>query len=519
MKIYKGEKDLKDKIEANLVADLATEGLRVTDKYDADKLANSLDRLKKSYPKNSVIQSCTAEILADLNDGKHPDLLFGSAILVSTVMNRNDDVFLPEETWKARYTPINTPFNDNHEQTRIIGHIIGVGFKNKEGDYIKEDTKDAPNFFDIEASFVMYQALFPKIAAEIKEKGETGEVGVSMECLIRDFDYALLKEDEDQVKIVARNEDTCFLTKHLRCYGGTGKYKGHIIGRVLRDFHYRGMGHVEVPANLRSKYTSLEGHVFAKFNNLECINLTDTKTNGKRLVNETIGTFSSDKKIFYCSPVWANETKGITMKAFESVEDAVKVINELEAKIKTWEESETSKKIENLKADLDKANTEKAGLEKELEAAKGKLEVAEGAKSEGDKAMQKMKEEFEKAEKRLKASEEKLEEIESTKRGLVRVAELKVENDEEAQAKYAKMAEDTYAEIKSFAEGFKPPKTELTEAEKAAKAEADAKKALDNAEPKDEIDPESTNASETETEQEKTMEVVAKAISLSRSKK
>jgi hypothetical protein len=54
------------------------------------------------------------------------------------------------------------------------------------------------------------------------------------------------------MKVVARNETSAFLTKHLRVYGGKGEYEGHKIGRLLRNISFSGKGLVNKPANPRS---------------------------------------------------------------------------------------------------------------------------------------------------------------------------------------------------------------------------------------------------------------------------
>jgi septal ring factor EnvC (AmiA/AmiB activator) len=72
-----------------------------------------------------------------------------------------------------------------------------------------------------------------------------------MECLFAGFDYSV-KDTSGQTKVVARSEDSAFLTKHLRAYGGTGEYEGYQIGRLLRDISFSGKGLVSRPANPRS---------------------------------------------------------------------------------------------------------------------------------------------------------------------------------------------------------------------------------------------------------------------------
>jgi len=52
--------------------------------------------------------------------GPQPDLLFMRSLLVSTGSNKNDDVFLPDEMWKARSTPILKPVDWEHNTGREL---------------------------------------------------------------------------------------------------------------------------------------------------------------------------------------------------------------------------------------------------------------------------------------------------------------------------------------------------------------------------------------------------------------
>ena len=62
----------------------------------------------------------------------------------------------------------------------------------------------------------------------IIEEIEEGKWFVSMECMFPNFDYAL-RDSQGESKIVRREEASAFLTKHLRAYGGTGKYEGYTV--------------------------------------------------------------------------------------------------------------------------------------------------------------------------------------------------------------------------------------------------------------------------------------------------
>ncbi len=161
------------------------------------------------------------------------------------------------ETFKARATPINKPFNFMHNEADIIGHIIGSAILDETGKVIAntEDVEVIPDRYDVLSQAVLYkswanaelQERMNKLIAEI----DAGKWFVSMECLFSEFDYAVITPTGEH-KIVARNEASAFLTKHLRVYGGTGSYEENKVGRLLKNFAFSGKGLVDNPANKRS---------------------------------------------------------------------------------------------------------------------------------------------------------------------------------------------------------------------------------------------------------------------------
>ena len=185
------------------------------------------------------------------------DLYYMQSVLVTTGWNKNDDVFDPRETWEARSTAEDKPFNFMHDEKDIIGHITSNRVIDFEGNVIEGlevDKIAVPDRFEIVTSSVIYtewqdpeqRQRIQKILAGI----EKGDWFVSMECLFPDFDYALIKGDEQ--KIIKRSEASAFLTKHLRSYGGDGKYEDYRVGRLLRNLAFSGKGLVSKPANPRS---------------------------------------------------------------------------------------------------------------------------------------------------------------------------------------------------------------------------------------------------------------------------
>lgn len=180
------------------------------------------------------------------------DLFYLRSILVSTGWNLNDDVFLPDELYAARNTPEDKQFNFMHNEKDIIGHITANQLVNLDGTPIEDGVAILPEEFNILTDAVIYtgwsdpeqRARIEKIVAEILDNLWF----VSMETSFSNFDYAM-KDASGNVKIVAREEATAFLTKHLRAYGGTGVINGYTIGRALRDLVFSGKGLVDKPAN------------------------------------------------------------------------------------------------------------------------------------------------------------------------------------------------------------------------------------------------------------------------------
>ena len=216
--------------------------------------------LAAPYAPNDVEEE-KAKLLAFSSDaGANPDqfdLYYLNTVLVSTGWNKNDDVFDLQEVWGARKTPEDKQFNFMHDESDIIGHITGNKVVDENGIDIPDNVSfdNLPEKFDIVTSAVLYNSWAdPERSARMSgiiEEIESGEWFVSMECLFRGFDYAVV-DPSGSHKIIARDEDSAFLTKHLRVYGGDGEYEGHKLGRLLRNISFSGKGLVRNPANPRS---------------------------------------------------------------------------------------------------------------------------------------------------------------------------------------------------------------------------------------------------------------------------
>lgn len=181
------------------------------------------------------------------------DLYYLRSILVSAGWNKNDDVFDVADLFAAKDTPVDKPFNYMHNDTDIIGHMISSTAMSEDGTEVTEEP--LPEKMDLVTSAVIYKVWSDPDqkarVADLIEQIDSNQLAVSMECVFNNFDYALIGPDGEQ-KVISRNEDSAFLTKHLRAYGGAGEFQGYKIGRLLRNLYFTGKGLVDRPANPRS---------------------------------------------------------------------------------------------------------------------------------------------------------------------------------------------------------------------------------------------------------------------------
>jgi hypothetical protein len=205
-----------------------------------DNLSYDTEEIKKS-------------IAGHIESGRNYDLYHISSILASVGINKNDDVFLPEEIWAAKDTPIHKQVNFGHNEKDIVGAIIGSAVLDISGNKIT-DPIGIQNINDIVSHAVIWskwededlQERFNSIIEDI----ENNKLFVSMECLFKQFDYLLVKDETKSV--VKRTKETSFLSKYLRILGGEGEYNGYKIYRILRNFTFSGKALVANPANARS---------------------------------------------------------------------------------------------------------------------------------------------------------------------------------------------------------------------------------------------------------------------------
>ena len=394
--------------------------------------------------KEEAVESRLKAALAfdtDRSNDEQLDLYYLNSVLVSTGWNKNDDVFDVGETWIARNSPEDKQFNFMHDEKDIIGHITGNVVVGPDGQKLSDDTNtdNLPEAFDIITSAVLYNSWsdpklrerMDRIIAEIEED----KWFVSMEALFAGFDYAVITPDE-QHKTVARTQESAFLTKHLRAYGGSGEYEGHKIGRLLRSITFAGKGLVSNPANPKS------------------IILNDTN-------------------VFQSGETYSITKSNLNLKEITDMSDNL-----------------FEQQITDLKAELAQAKASREALEKEVSERKdsefqAKLEAFESTISEKDGAINELTESLQTSEAKVAELEatlaekeeviveanSKIEAFEASQKLMARktlLLEAGVEGDEAEAAieKFADADEDMFAEIVTlYAKNGFPPKKKKDEEE------------------------------------------------------
>lgn len=310
------------------------------------------DGLKEKISSSLSISSCVAIedcIPFEVSDYKaiaenkgQVDLHYLKSILVTTGWNKNDDVFDRAEVWVARTSPEDKPFNYEHDQSQIIGHITSCNAINVDGSKIPDGITidELPSKFHIATSAVLYkywedaekQQRMNEILSEISQ----GKWFVSMEALFTAFDYAIIEGANSRV--VARNEETAFLTKYLRSYGGNGVYKDMKIGRLLKNITFSGNGLVRKPANPESVI----------FQETEAFKSNSGYHLGETIVSKEIDQMKDNENQF---------------------EDMQKQLEDLNVSL-----AEANKKVEDFHAESGMLNKEKENMANQLAEAKKMLE-------------------------------------------------------------------------------------------------------------------------------------------------
>lgn len=245
---------------------------------------------------------------------RQPDLQYLTAVFVSSGMNKNGAVFMGSELVKARKTIPGKAVDIEHDEQTVIGHITNSVYLTRDGDTfdaetastkMSDDVMDSTEM-DVAISATIYKARFPEIATEILQ----GKWQVSMEAFYRDYDVKVgdMIVPREQAEELGYDQ---MVGRVVKLKDGDKELGFHLVGRVLRDIIFAGVGVVKNPANDRS--VILEAASMNDFINHKkeeegvaaTINLADI---------ETIEVSSMDKEA-------GNNTKELIMEEVEKLLD------------------------------------------------------------------------------------------------------------------------------------------------------------------------------------------------------
>lgn len=382
------------------------------------------------------------------------DLYYTKSILVSSSWNKNDDIFDKAEVWVSKNTPEDKPTNLDHDEGLIVGHMISSIPVDEEGNVIAENTSidDLPNKFHILAGSVIYKAFSnPELrsrAEKLISEIESGTKYVSMECLFKGFDYGVM-DSEGNYKVLARNENTAYLTKYLRAYGGAGEHENYKIGRVLRQITFTGKGYVDKPANPDS------------------IIILDNQEKNTELANSGVCTSQSNLKV---------ETNTMSLE---------KEVADISAKLDQLATATTVKaNVEELENTIKSQQETIAALEAEKVALAG---GAEEYKKKSEEEYKKTKSELDSALETLAAYKNKEEEMMKKEKKMKRMASLlelgaTAEIAESTADKFETLDDTAFEAMTSLLAATKPDWLKKKDEEKM-KEDAKKAKSTENADP------------------------------------
>jgi len=303
--------------------------------------------------------------LASVQDS---DLYYTQSILVSSSWNKNDDIFDKNEVWAARHSPEHKPTNLEHDEETIIGHIVSNYPITEDGILIDENTpiENLPEKYHILTGAVIYKSYTkPELQERTQsliQEIENGTKYVSMECFFKGFDYGLINKSTGQYKVLTRDNNTAYLSKYLRAYGGLGEHDNYKIGRVLRNITFSGKGYVDKPANPDSIIFNQNSFKFINNN----INLPKNEDISKSGVITTQSNINSENQIM------SEDNKVVVTDCAEATQAAETTIAELKTQLETL----TASQVEQLSA----LSAEKDQLILEREEAAKKMKDMEEEK-------------------------------------------------------------------------------------------------------------------------------------------
>lgn len=200
---------------------------------------------------------------------KQLDLMYFTAIFVSSGENLNHAFFEPVELVMAENTIVNKALDIEHKEKEIIGHLYDRVFITEKGEVLnleelKALDKSALNgsSMHIAIAGIIYKNRFPEVAQEVADQ----KWKVSMEAYYKDFDIKIgtLVLTRKEAEVMGVNLESSNINNVIGKVGKVIKdgkeIASGVISRVLRTITFSGCGIVENPANPPSVILEVATH-------------------------------------------------------------------------------------------------------------------------------------------------------------------------------------------------------------------------------------------------------------------
>jgi hypothetical protein len=415
------------------------------------------------------------------------------SVLVTTSWNKNDDVFDKDEVWLARETPKYKPTNIEHDERQIVGGIIDSWAVDDNFSLLsqKEESLDLPDHYHIVVASVIYKQwqdpAYQKRAQDLIAQIEAGQKYVSMECIFHGFDYAVV-DPHGKHHVIPRNDESAFLTSHLRSYGGTGSYQEHQVGRLLRNITFSGKGFVEKPANPESVIFDKDATFDFRGSAASSKNMFSVPNGVIKQIETNANTFYDKQESFDMS----NETANVQLTELKDALAALKADN------KELSEKLAAANVEKYEATIEELTESGANTAQELGRVQSELNESIEKLSAATSEIQSKQEALEETQAKLAEIEEA--EKQRARRDSLMAAGL---SNEDAAAKmklFGELTDDQFEALAKTLGEYAPVETEATEETEASATDETGDDEAESAVVEEECEAEETVASQVDEE-------------------
>lgn len=189
----------------------------------------SLDNLKNLIPDWKVDFEKNVDLLG---------IAFNAAVV--NMANKNGDVMDTQTALEVTSSFQAKFLNKEHKRDKIIGHILSAGFSSYGESNIlyPMDIVETKDPFNIALGAVVYKIVDKAYAAEIESSTDPDsnnyqKLSASWEIGMADYKIAMGSPNLKECEIISDPKYIGELKKHLLAYGGSGKYNGSPIYRLI----------------------------------------------------------------------------------------------------------------------------------------------------------------------------------------------------------------------------------------------------------------------------------------------